>query len=190
VAYTYWTQPYQFSDTLEVLVSTNCGTTWTTVYKKWGANLQTAPPLSSTSAAWVPTNAQWRLETVSLLPYQSATSLLVKFRNISDYEDNLYLDDINIMNSTGIEQSNFSGVVNLFPNPSSGIFNLNISLASQRDITVKVLNTLGQTVYQFAEMKTNGGMFELDLNEQSNGVYFVEVIAGTEKTVQRIIISR
>jgi hypothetical protein len=190
VAYTYWTQPYQFSDTLEVLVSTNCGVSWTTVYKKWGSNLQTAPPLSSNSAAWIPTNAQWRLETVSLLPYQSATSLMVKFRNISDYEDDLYLDDINIMNSTGIEQHNFAGVVNVFPNPSSGIFNLNISLESQNDITVTVMNTLGQTVYSFAEINTKGGMFELDLNEQANGVYFVQVIAGTEKTVQRIIINR
>ncbi|MDQ3111655.1 MAG: M43 family zinc metalloprotease [Bacteroidota bacterium] len=190
VAYTYWTVPYQFSDTLEVLVSTNCGTTWTTVYKKWGAALQTAAPLSSASVGWVATSADWRLETVSLLPYQSASSLLVKFRSITDYEDNLYLDDINIMNSTGMEQSNFAGVVNLFPNPSSGIFNLNIALESRKDINVKIVNTLGQTVQQFAELNSSGGMFELDLNNQPNGVYFVEVIAGTGKTVQRIMVNR
>jgi hypothetical protein len=190
VAYTYWTVPYQYSDTLEVLVSTNCGATWTTVYKKWGSNLQTANPLSSQSAAWVPTQTQWRLETVSLLPYQTATSLFVKFRNITDYEDNLYLDDINIMNSTGMQQTNLSSLINLFPNPSTGIFNLNIALDSQKDLNVKVVNTLGQTVQQFAELNTYGGTFALDLSAEPNGVYFVEVTAGGETSVQRIVVNR
>lgn len=191
VAYTYWTVPYQYSDTLEVLVSTNCGQTWTTVYQKWGAQLQTGTPLSSQTAGWVPSNSEWRLETVSLLPYQSATSLIVKFRSITDFEDNLYIDDINIMNSTGISaQTNLSSLINVFPNPSTGAFNLNIALEAQKDVNVNVVNTLGQTVQQFTERNTYGGLYTLDLNEQPNGVYFVEVTAGGEKSVQRIVVNR
>ena len=125
-----------------------------------------------------------------MLPYQSATSLFVKFRNITDYEDNLYLDDINIMNSTGMVQSNLASVVNLFPNPSSGIFNLNIALEAQKDLKVQVVNTLGQTVQQFAELNSYGDSFALDLSEQPNGVYFVEVTAGAERTVKRIVVNR
>lgn len=190
VAYTYWTVPYQFSDTLKVYVSTNCGATWTEVYNKYGANLQTAPPVSSQTNAFVPSSTQWRLETISLLPYQSATSLMVKFRNITDYEDNLYLDDINIMNSLGMEHSNLASLVNLFPNPSTGVFNMNIALESQKDLTVKVVNTLGQNVQQFSALNTYGGMYTIDMSEQPNGVYFVEVTAGTETTVQRIMVNR
>ncbi|CAN5764268.1 hypothetical protein BH11BAC7_BH11BAC7_13420 [soil metagenome] len=190
VAYTYWTQPYQFSDTLKVLVSTNCGATWTIVYQKWGAALQTGPPLSSQNAGWVPNSSEWRMETVSLLPYQSASSLLVKFRSISDFEDNMYIDDINITNTTGIQSSGISGFINLFPNPSTGVFNLNIGLESQKDITVNIVNTLGQTVHQFTERNTSGGLFPIDLSEQPNGVYFVEVTAGEEKAVQRIVINK
>ncbi|CAN5243374.1 hypothetical protein BH09BAC5_BH09BAC5_02890 [soil metagenome] len=190
VAYVYWTVPYQFSDTLTVFVSTNCGATWTSVYQKFGNNLMTGTPLSSTTTGWVPNSTEWRLETVSLLPYQTATSLMVKFRNGSDFEDNLYLDDINIMNSTGMIHSELANAVNLFPNPSSGMFNLNIALASQKDLKVKVVNTLGQTINEFAELNSNGGMFTLDLSAETNGVYFVEVTAGEETTVQRIIINR
>lgn len=190
VANTYWTVPIQFSDTLEVLVSTNCGLSWTTVYKKWGTALATAPPLSSQTVAFVPSASQWRLESVSLLPYQTATSLFVKFRNITDYEDNTYIDDINIMNTTDVQISTLANSINLFPNPSTGIFNLNIALGSQQDLTVKVCNTLGQTVQQFAEGKSNGGLYYLDLSTQPNGVYFVEIIAGQEKAIQRIIINR
>lgn len=191
VAYVYWTVPYQYSDTLEVLASSDCGVTWTTVYKKWGNTLMTGTPLSSQSAGWVPGASDWRMETVSLLPYTSANALYIKFRNISDYEDNLYIDDINIMNSTGIATSNLASAVNLFPNPSNtGMFNLNISLPAQENMTITVTNTLGQTVSQVAEDNTYGGAFALDLSAQPNGVYFVEIAAGDQKTVQRIVINR
>ncbi len=191
VAYTYWTVPYQYSDTLEVLVSTDCGATWTTVYKKWGANLQTATPVSSNSAGWVPSSsAQWRMETVSLLPYQSSSALMIRFRNITDYEDNLYLDDINIMNSTDVPQLALGNSVSLFPNPSQGIFNLNVALGAQKDLGVTVTNSLGQVVTQFTQSSTYGGLYTLDLSQEANGVYFVEVYAGEERTVQRIVINR
>ncbi len=190
VAYTYWTVPYLYSDTLQVLVSTNCGATWTSVYQKYGATLATAPPLSSTTVAFIPTAAQWRLETVSLIPYQTATNLMVKFRSGSSYEDDLYLDDINIMNATDIAESNLASLIKLFPNPSTGIFNLSIALGVEKNLTVKITNTLGQTVQQFAEGNTIGGTYNFDLSAQPNGVYFVQVIAGEEKAVQRIIINR
>jgi hypothetical protein len=191
VAYVYWTVPYTYSDTLEVLASTDCGATWTTVYKKWGANLMTGTPLSSTTAAWVPGAADWRMETVSLLPYTSANALYIKFRNISDYEDNLYIDDINIMNSTGMASSPLANSINLFPNPSNtGMFNMNVSLGQQENMTITVTNTLGQVVSTVAENNTYGGMYSIDLSAQPNGVYFVEVAAGDQKTVQRIVINK
>lgn len=191
VAYTYWTVPYQFSDTLKVYASTDCGVTWTLLYNKYGSNLQTGPPLSSQSVGWVPSASEWRMETVSLLPYTSAASLLIKFRSISDFEDNLYIDDINIMNTTGVNSFDLSSAINLFPNPSNtGMFNLNVALGVRTDINVRVTNALGQVVEQVSENNTLGGMYSLDLSAQANGVYFVEVTAGEETTVQRVVISR
>jgi Secretion system C-terminal sorting domain/Pregnancy-associated plasma protein-A len=191
VAYTYWTNPYQYSDTLNVYVSTNCGLTWTQVYNKFGAQLQTAPPLTSNSVAFIPNSTQWRLETVSLSPYIGNGTVYVKFRNASSYEDNLYIDDINIMSVTGVSENDFNNNVNLFPNPSNtGMFNMNIALANRNNLTVRVSNALGQTVSQFTENNTTGGQYSLDLSTQPNGVYFVEVTAGDEKSVQRIVINR
>ncbi len=95
------------------------------------------------------------------------------------------------MNSTSIpQQTSLSSLINVFPNPSTGAFNLNIALESQKDVNVKIVNTLGQTVQQFAERNTYGGLYTLDMNEQPNGVYFVEVTAGGETSVQRIIVNR
>ncbi|MFI5172221.1 MAG: M43 family zinc metalloprotease, partial [Chitinophagales bacterium] len=92
VAYALYTASGIYSDTLEVLASINCGETWTTVYKKANPDLQTASPHTS---AFVPEEDEWRNESVDLSSYLGAEQLFIKFRTISDYENNLYVDNIN-----------------------------------------------------------------------------------------------
>ena len=93
VAYTYYDVPYITSDTLEVLVSSDCGTTFTSVYQKWGDNLRTATP---TTSSFVPNNSQWRQENIALTTWANSHEVIIKFRNGNAYENNMYIDDINI----------------------------------------------------------------------------------------------
>ncbi|MFM7668378.1 MAG: PKD domain-containing protein, partial [Bacteroidota bacterium] len=86
-------------DGLEVLVSTNCGSTWTSVYMKSNTTLATA---AATTASFVPTATQWRTETVNLTPYVGNSKVIVSFKNLSGYGNNLYVDNINL---TGVQQS-------------------------------------------------------------------------------------
>ena len=80
-------------DGLEVLVSTDCGLTYTSVYSKSNTVLATAP---ATTALFVPTAAQWRTETISLNSYIGQSSVTIAIRNLAGYGNNLYLDNINI----------------------------------------------------------------------------------------------
>lgn len=89
------------SDTLEVLVSNDCGATWTQIYLKGGAALSTA---ANQTSAFVPTNAQWRNETVNISAYAGMNNVLFAFRNHGRHGNNLYIDNINI-----------NGVVNAAP---------------------------------------------------------------------------
>lgn len=190
VAYTYWTVPYQFSDTLKILISTDCGVTWTTLYNKYGATLQTAPPVSSSTVGFAPTGpSQWRLETVNLAPYQASTNAMIKFRNITDYEDNLFIDDINIMNSTDVPGGLLHSNINLFPNPTDGLVNLDIEMYNRDNVKITVINSIGQVVSSVGEENTYGGRYVLDLTAEPNGIYFIEVQAGTEVVTRRIVIS-
>ncbi len=91
VAYARYNATY--SDTLQVLVSTDCGATWTSVYLKGGTTLATAPDNTN---AFVPTAAQWRNEAVSLNAYAGQSSVLVVFRNRGRYGNVVYIDNINI----------------------------------------------------------------------------------------------
>ncbi|HTF03788.1 MAG TPA: PKD domain-containing protein, partial [Bacteroidia bacterium] len=81
------------SDSLEVLVSDDCGVTWTSVYLKGGTTLSTVPDQTTT---FTPTNSQWRTETVNLSAYANVSSLTIAIRNHGRHGNYIYLDNINI----------------------------------------------------------------------------------------------
>jgi PKD repeat protein len=91
VAYARYDATY--TDTLEVMVSTNCGSSWTQVWIKGGTTLATAP---DNTAQFVPTAAQWRNEVVSLAAYNGQSNVLIKFVNRGRYGNCLYIDNVNI----------------------------------------------------------------------------------------------
>ncbi|GAA4324829.1 T9SS-dependent choice-of-anchor J family protein [Flaviaesturariibacter amylovorans] len=83
-------------DTLQVLVSTDCGVTFTSLYKKWGTNLATAG--AATANYTNPIASDWRRDTVTV-PATLLTSgkMIVAFRNSNRYGNNIFLDNIRIV---------------------------------------------------------------------------------------------
>ncbi len=96
VAYAAYNATYV--DGLEVLISVDCGTTWTSLYNKTGSTVATGnlPTAAATTAAFVPTASQWRTETINLTTYINNPSVQLAFRNLAGYGNNLYVDNINI----------------------------------------------------------------------------------------------
>ncbi len=81
---------------------------------------------------------------------------------------------------TEIEESNNVGPVNIFPNPSSGKFTLqNVKLYTT---DVKIYNCIGETI----SFKMHGDV--IDLNSQSKGIYFMEIIVEGKRNVVKIIL--
>ena len=96
------------SDGLMVLISTDCGETFTQVYDKSGTTLATAP---NTTTLFTPTNAQWRTETIDLTPYIGNSKAIIAFRNIAGYGNRLFIDNINLSGiaGTNLPVAGFSG---------------------------------------------------------------------------------
>ena len=111
----------QYSDTLEVLVSTDCGATFTSVFLKGGGTLGTAP---NSSNYFIPTATQWRTETVNLSPFVNFNKVIVAYRNHGHWGNNIYVDNINITSDLGLVQQEKS--VSVYPNPivSGGMLNI------------------------------------------------------------------
>lgn len=86
-------------DGLEVLVSTDCGNSFTTVYSKSNTTLATAPATGNTS--FVPTSSQWRTETIDLTPFVGNSIVWIAFKNLSGYGNNIYIDNVNVSGVSG-----------------------------------------------------------------------------------------
>jgi serine protease len=86
----------QYSDTLEVKLSTNCGTSWTTIYSKGGATLSTSAGTLQANT-FTPSAAAWRTETVNISALTTGQSnVMISFVNHGHYGQALYVDNVNI----------------------------------------------------------------------------------------------
>lgn len=181
-----------YNDALEVLVSSDCGVTWSSVWSKSGSTLATVPG-NSGNVAFVPTVSQWRAECINLNAYAGQSKVFVKFRCINGYGNNIYVDDINVSNATctiGIDEVADATSVNVYPNPANSSVNLAFQLADKEEVTVNVYNTLGEIVYSENKGEMIGTQIvTINTENFTNGMYMVELVAGETKTVTRMNVS-
>ncbi|HRJ34782.1 MAG TPA: PKD domain-containing protein [Flavobacteriales bacterium] len=93
VAYARYSATY--SDTLAVMISTDCGVTWTQVFMKGGTTLATNGGANVTTL-FIPTNTQWRTETLNLNTFIGSQNVVIAFQNRGRYGQPIFLDNINI----------------------------------------------------------------------------------------------
>lgn len=177
------------NDNLQVRVSTNCGATWTTVYSKSGTTLMTAPPVTT---AFSPTAAQWRTETVSLAAFANMPQVLVKFMATSAYGNNMYIDNVNLTSPLGVKANvNNVSLVELFPNPAQTEANVKVSLAQASDVTITLVNALGQTVNtKMHSLNSGDNTVSLDIKGLADGVYSVLVDTKNGSVVKKLTVSK
>ncbi|BDS14241.1 T9SS type A sorting domain-containing protein [Aureispira anguillae] len=97
------------SDTLLVAVNSDCGTTYSVLYRKGGTDLATA---ADATAQFVPTAGQWRTDTIDLSAYAGASHVRVAFINLSGYGQHMYIDNINVQAAAGVVDAGISAITN------------------------------------------------------------------------------
>ncbi|MDW8274549.1 MAG: PKD domain-containing protein, partial [Chitinophagales bacterium] len=86
-------------DSLHVLYSTDCGSTWNLLWRRGGASLQTTSSFTNTN--FQPTSSQWRTDSINLSTgIAGQPSVRFAFVGINNYGNNIYLDNINIFSTT------------------------------------------------------------------------------------------
>ncbi len=137
---------------LRVLVSTDCGVTYSPVYDKQYTELALATAGQSTTS-WAPTLAShWREETIDLSAYAGEITTF-KFEATNGYGNNLYIDKINITD-------NCSAPV-ITSHPSS------VSTCSFSNVSFTVANSNGGT-YRWQRDDGNGFTDLSDVGVYSN----------------------
>ena len=79
-----------------------------------------------------------------------------------------------------MEQNTINGF-KVFPNPSSGLFQVTLEDQDQIDYEIIVFNTIGEEIYKGKNVKT------IDLSNQTNGIYLISVlIENKARVTQRL----
>ena len=165
-AYSLWTDPNSsqiWSDTLIILVSSDCGLTWQNIWEEAGLDLVTTNPVYN-EFEWFPSNnSDWNSASINLNSYLNQDGIIIKFRNINQYENNLFLDNINISSdgSTYINEDIQNSTL-VYPNPADKNIFINHQGLKQ------IYNILGERVFQTYDDKIN-------ISSLSKGVYVIKV---------------
>ena len=190
VAYAKLADNSGFADTLEVLISGDCGKTFTRIWKKYGSDLATAP---STTSAFVPQYPwQWRKEWVDLTDYTDSTYVVIKFRNISNFENNIYIDNVNVNEIFALDIENNLGLENIavYPNPGKDVINLSFE-AQKADVWQIELSDLSGKSLLDREIKALYGhnQFTLEAGHLPRGVYMVRFFNGESQQVKKLVLN-
>ncbi|NBR15033.1 MAG: T9SS C-terminal target domain-containing protein [Flavobacteriales bacterium] len=185
VAYRGYTAATPENDKLEVFVSTNCGTTWTSVYNKQGTALSTGAPQT---ASFTPaTAADWRTETVSLATFAGQSEVFIKYVGTSNYGNNLYIDNINVESATSVGENELAST-SVYPNPASTIVNVAFE-GNGGDYTITITDLVGRIVSNTISSNANGATkTELSIADLNTGNYLVTISNGTSKFTQSLIV--
>lgn len=91
---------------------------------------------------------------------------------------------------TGIEEEKQTTGVKVFPNPSTGNFNLDLNLATKSNVGITVTNAMGQVVYNESKQNIAAGqhIYNMNLAGFADGIYMVTVNAGDKRYTQPITI--
>ena len=174
-----------FEDALLVEVSQDCGSTFTdTIYFKSGKFLSTDVQNNSTNSTY----NTFRNESVSLKKFLGKR-INISFLINSDGGNNIYIDNVNLSSRSLIDFNPL--VFEIFPNPSSGIFNLYFEDFSIENFDLSIVDISGQLIlnkdYSFS--KDSPRAVTINLLNLSQGIYLLKVKANDKSIVKRLVIN-
>lgn len=192
-AYTYYLQtnpyPQNYTDSLAVLISTDCGQTFSPIFYKGGVQLATVAPVPN-GPEFVPATGDWQRVILSLASYQASTNAIFKFKNITEWGNQLYIDNINIENNVGVNNISLDPFVKIYPNPTDGQLFVDMNFSYLENLSVKILDVLGKEIFQIQLNEVMKSILEIDLSKFSNGIYAVVLLSDHGSTTQKVMLNK
>jgi len=100
-------------------------------------------------------------------------------------EEGMIVDDFVIDGTLGVEDLEIGDFM-IYPNPSKGLFNLVFKEGTTK-LTFNVFDVTGKVVYSKVTSQFSN-KYQLNLNQLSSGIYFLEVENDTKKITKKLII--
>jgi bacillopeptidase F len=163
------------SDSLLILVSTNCGQSFPdTVYLKTGPQLQTYDTITP---QFVPERPdQWRSESIDMSAYAGQGSVILKFRGINRKGNYLYLDNIKLFSGAepvAVETQKYE-TFSISPNPAKD----QLFIKSGSDCMhaqIRIIDIHGRLCSAQEVKFREGQITSISLQGLNNGFYILNI---------------
>ncbi len=116
------------------------------------------------------------VSTIGLWNFNSNLGTMAVDSSSNSYDGLIYgstWNSANICGTTAIEYvDSDSPLINIYPNPSTGIFHFQLLISGSQDFVIDIYNSVGQRIISKKSTSIN---FNVNLENQENGIYFYKV---------------
>jgi len=107
----------------------------------------------------------------------------INYNSSKSNSGNITAGPLAVQNITNINH------LDIFPNPTTGLFNMSFSVSKQQNVAIKIYNALGQLITTENYGKLNGKVQEqLDLTGYSKGVYTIQIVTDNGVMYRKVVI--
>lgn len=127
-------------------------------------------------------------EKVKIVKYKTEDGKLVVKAEILDCsltdDEQKQANKIGLEDKVELELKKFK----IYPNPTEGVFNIELELEVKDALLVKVYNQQGKSVYSEKIKKFDGYYSkEIDISKEDYGLYFIKIIQGDKSVTKKIM---
>jgi hypothetical protein len=98
---------------------------------------------------------------------------------------------LTVQSCTGIEENSISQNIAVYPNPTSGLFNIYVKEANFRELIISIVDIQGKEVYKVIDNAIPSGATynkAININNLAKGIYYIKFNTDTDATIQKLIV--
>ncbi len=90
-----------------------------------------------------------------------------------------------VQNTLGTDENYIAEPINIYPNPSSDIFNIDSEMFNQETVTVSIYRIDGKLINTMTYR--NNGIITLDMTQAPSGIYFIKIETGSKSFIRKLV---
>jgi hypothetical protein len=145
-----------------------------------------------------PTPSSWEWDFGDGSPVSTQQNPTHTFVSLGTFTVRLIADDgqcrdttttqVEVNNYVGVGEEDFAAAMELYPNPSDGVFHLYLELFRPRDLEIAVTDLSGKVMFQKNERNAFVYKGDIDLSGIARGVYILRLSTGDRTTYKKLVL--
>lgn len=188
-AYAFSRMDEDDNDVLTLYFSSDCGETWSIRSLHMAqSGLVTVEDEEQLAPFFPQGQEEWDVDDVLIQPSYLTDGFMFKLSFENGNGNNLFIDDINITSTIGVNELTTDVGLKVYPNPTTDRLNLNISQSEAADNHIAITDANGRQVAALKLPLFQGEQtIRIPVKDWASGVYQVVVSNGRNRTVERFI---